>query len=429
MHILHTWAALSSLSFVAALHPRQVANTTKPYTYDGCYAQANSTIPALDGPSESSKTAEVTDCAAFCSGYQSFSIEADWICTCGNTFNSSDSLQPLTTCSGDCDEKDCRAGEGISLYTNNNYTPPVRYDDASFPYIGCYLNTNSSEFLEETFTSPAMTVNKCVNLCLDSGMYYYFAVEDGTTCYCSSYLAPSDQVQDSECDSQCGGDGGQICGGQNRLTMYGKPQLQAVVGEEPYYYQGCYPDNSTTRQLGGRYLQSETMDLETCREACADYPNFGVGFGKECFCGRNEAWRGAAVSNDHCSTPCAGHTGLACGGYEYLSIYSNTALRAPNPSIVNGYNKLSCWTHNAEDPSLAVAGATNRLLTLDGCRTACREYEYFAALNGTQCLCGNALAGGAALENQCNVHCAGDVSQWCGGADHLYVYKKANLPA
>ncbi|KAL2890134.1 WSC domain-containing protein [Ceratocystis lukuohia] len=429
MRSIHVSVALSTFSFAAARSYHQLTNATSPFTYKGCYVQTNSSAPALDGPTETSNTAEVADCSDFCSGYQSFSIDADWTCSCRNKFDGTGPLQGSPTCSDDCSETDCRKDGGISLYENNEYRSPVRYDDSSFPYIGCYKKTNSTDFIEESFSSPAMTATKCVDYCLGSGMYYYFAVENGTTCYCSSYLDPGAQVEEAQCNSQCGGDSGETCGGRSRMTMYGKPQSLAVVGEEPYYYQGCYPDNTTHHRLTAKHKQSEAMDLEACREACSEYPNFGVENGNECFCGRGESWRGDSVSNDYCSTPCAGHAGLACGGDRHLSIYSNSALRVLNPSDVNGYNRLSCWTNDDDDPSLSVRAATDPLMSLGLCQSSCADYEYFATLNGTQCLCGNSLSGGAALENQCNIHCGGDAGQWCGGVDHLYVYKKANLPA
>ena len=45
----------------------------------------------------------------------------------------------------------------------------------------------------------------------------------------------------SECSTPCTGDGQQLCGGDNRLTMYGPPPLAGAAEEHNGVVQECKP--------------------------------------------------------------------------------------------------------------------------------------------------------------------------------------------
>jgi hypothetical protein len=65
-------------------------------------------------------------------------------------------------------------------------------------------------------------------------------------------------------------------------------------------------------------------------------------------------------------------------------------------------------------------------LTVEACAASCAGYLYFGVEYGRECYCGDSLGFGAVLANagECNVACAGNPGEFCGGGNRLNVYDR-----
>ena len=103
-----------------------------------------------------------------------------------------------------------------------------------------------------------------------------------------------------------------------------------------------------------------------------------------------------------------------------------------NLASVGAYLYYGCYTDNVGGRALAAlenpeTGAGN---TIEVCANACNGYHYMGVEYGTECYCDNAIQGGNTLaaggsdptQNGCDMTCAGNSSEWCGGPNRLNVY-------
>ncbi|KAJ7632907.1 glycoside hydrolase superfamily [Roridomyces roridus] len=103
---------------------------------------------------------------------------------------------------------------------------------------------------------------------------------------------------------------------------------------------------------------------------------------------------------------CSGDSSQKCGGSYRLSLYQKTTpanTTASTPSIPAG------WTYS--------------------CITTCnvQGFSYGGPQYGNQCWCGNTLSNGlgvSASPSDCNVPCAGNSKQMCGGSYRFSLFKK-----
>jgi hypothetical protein len=72
----------------------------------------------------------------------------------------------------------------------------------------------------EKASSDAMTVESCVAIAQASG-YSYVGLENGKECWVgNALLNPLTIAPPSSCNSPCGGDTTELCGGATRLSFY-----------------------------------------------------------------------------------------------------------------------------------------------------------------------------------------------------------------
>ena len=68
--------------------------------------------------------------------------------------------------------------------------------------------------------SNSMTLEKCAVYCKD---HEYFGGEYGEECWCGDGFAnPTKSAPEGECNYVCAGNGKELCGAGNRLSIYQK---------------------------------------------------------------------------------------------------------------------------------------------------------------------------------------------------------------
>ena len=203
--------------------------------------------------------------------------------------------------------------------------------------------------------------------------------------------------------------------------------LPAVSG---YDFVSCWTEPAGARALTGASTASDDMTLESCAAFCADWPYFGVEYGRECYCGLEPASSSgsAEAPMSGCSFPCAGNADQKCGGNSRLNVYRNPNQTGPQaPKTVGAYTYFGCAT-DAADRTLKGSSMASNDMSLDKCEAFCgaRGFGFFGTEFSRECFCGNDLQGAGQLvdDGECNKICAGSGSQLCGQANRLTMYKR-----
>lgn len=134
----------------------------------------------------------------------------------------------------------------------------------------------------------------------------------------------------------CGGDAATICGGPNRLSLYGASASPPAYTQHPHpggpvnatQYEGCWTE--VTAVTGGRRALSgagdysaSAMTVAGCGAFCLDagFAWFGLEYAAECYCGSGLDANSTRAAETDCAMPCSGAAGEVCGGPDRLSVY------------------------------------------------------------------------------------------------------------
>ncbi|KAF1438917.1 WSC domain-containing protein 1, partial [Spheniscus demersus] len=154
-------------------------------------------------------------------------------------------------------------------------------------YMGCFSDDSRERTLKGAvfYDLRKMTVSHCQEACAERA-YTYAGLAYGAECYCGNKL-PATASKPEECNSECKGEKGSICGGVNRLSVYRVEELRA--GERRWrnvIYRGCFraPENLTDTFPAS--LIQPNLTVEMCSEFCSkkEFP-LAVIQGQECYCG------------------------------------------------------------------------------------------------------------------------------------------------
>jgi glucan 1,3-beta-glucosidase len=230
----------------------------------------------------------------------------------------------------------------------------------------------------------------------------------------------------------------------------GPTTLSTVTTSSPpptqtgWNFLGCYADNVQGRTLANQVQVAggaSAMSIEACEAACksAGYTIAGVEYSGECWCDNKFGNGGgpAPDGNAQCTMTCSGAPQETCGGPNRLDVYSlATTTGSSPPPAATGWNFRGCYTDSVNARALiaeSVSGGPTSM-TVEACQTACKSLGYILAglEYADECYCGNSLANGATIapdgNAQCNMKCAGNAGETCGGSNRLdiYSYGQAN---
>ncbi|XP_048640847.1 WSC domain-containing protein 2 [Marmota marmota marmota] len=154
-------------------------------------------------------------------------------------------------------------------------------------YIGCYLDDTQSRALRGVsfFDYKKMTVFRCQDNCAERG-YLYAGLEFGAECYCGHKIQAAN-VSEAECDMECKGERGSVCGGANRLSVY---RLQLAQESARRYgsavFRGCFhrPENLSLALPVTAAMPN--MSVDKCVDLCTEkeFPLAALA-GTACHCG------------------------------------------------------------------------------------------------------------------------------------------------
>jgi hypothetical protein len=131
---------------------------------------------------------------------------------------------------------------------------------------------------------------------------------------CGNVLAPgATAAPDTDCSMTCSGNSTELCGGSNRISVYGnggvpKPGPFTNPGPHGWASVGCFSDNGAARTLNTPVQVTgggAAMTVGLCTSACAGYALAGLEYGGECYCG-NALQNGGSAAGDGCNMACNG---------------------------------------------------------------------------------------------------------------------------
>ncbi|KAJ7578021.1 WSC domain-containing protein [Mycena floridula] len=338
-------------------------------------------------------------------------------------------------------------------------TPVKRHDlPGTWVSNGCWTDSVTDRTLiDATFTDLAsMTDISCIDFC-DAKGFVFAATEFASECYCGNFLKPtSTLVDEAECNVPCAGDASEICGGELLLSLFWNgvtpptpPSTIPAVGD--WVSLGCFSDNVEGRALTtGPVDTSDAVSIEKCTDACFNLglPLAGTEFGQECWCGAEVENGGALATITDCNIACVGNSSEFCGGPNRLNLYNFTGTDlpvigggggegggtgggpTPNGPVLTGLPEpwaySACYVDGAFGRVFTVEMPATANNTVETCIAACdaRGFNLTGVEFINECWCGNEMINGAVVadESSCNLGCAGDATEACGGANRISVY-------
>ncbi|KAI1154349.1 hypothetical protein F4825DRAFT_193510 [Nemania diffusa] len=204
-----------------------------------------------------------------------------------------------------------------------------------------------------------------------------------------------------------------------------------------YTLVGCNTEATAAgvRALSGASYVYDGMTLESCMTNCTGFYYWGTEFGRECYCGNKVDVSSTNVTLDECNEVCSGDDTEYCGAGNRLELYVTTgAIPTPTGTLaikptVTPYVRVGCYE---ELPTRALTGGDfpNDAMTLELCASNCAGFTYFGAEYGRECYCGQFIDARSNVtdDGDCNMICAGDETEYCGGSDRLEMYRLINPP-
>ncbi|MCJ1414010.1 hypothetical protein MMC32_000335 [Xylographa parallela] len=364
--------------------------------------------------------------------------------------------------------------------------PVIEQVVGDYVYLGCYQDNvdglRALSALQNPESGALNTPDVCATACVG---FQYMGVEYSGECYCddaiggNNTVAPGgDDPNANGCDMTCNGNSSEYCGGPNRLNMYilnpnatsssptstAAPSAPTATPTGPrviqtagsYVYAGCYADNTNGRALSALVNPESGVNntVEACAAACSGYRYMGVEYGNECYCdnviggGNGIASGGNNVLANGCSMTCPGNSSEYCGGRNRLNLYmlggnATVSVSTPTPTPTpagpvtvgdfDAWSYMGCYTEATGNRALSdlenpISGVA---VTVEACGTACSDYAYFGVEYSRECYCGNKINNGSVLATgltvaatMCDMTCAGNITEYCGGPSRLNMYSQ-----
>ncbi|KAK6340345.1 hypothetical protein TWF730_002107 [Orbilia blumenaviensis] len=310
-------------------------------------------------------------------------------------------------------------------------TPTINPSTNGFNYYGCYSDDVDARVLSNQWVDSGMTIAACM---ARAAGYNFAGVEYGQECWYGNTLASSSHAESSGCNMVCPGKDTELCGGGNRIQLYKNPSYQPPSQPDTgaFVHQGCYTDSVESRGLEHSTTDWEGMTVQKCIQLAAGFKYAAVQYYGECHWGNVLNPSSTPVASGDCNTPCAGDTSQMCGGGNRLSLYLNSAYTEPDPPEppagpkfnegVDSWSLIGCHSDSASNRALPNS-ETSSSMTVAKCLELANSYRYAAVQNGNTCYWGDEFTGSEVANDQCNVACAGESDEICGGNLRNVVYE------
>ncbi|KAH8883555.1 WSC-domain-containing protein [Thozetella sp. PMI_491] len=421
-----------------------VNETVGTWNYQGCYTEST-TGRALASSSYANDSMTLETCASFCQNYQYFGTEYGRECYCGNSLSAGSVNTTQSDCSMACSGNSaelCGAGSRLSLYSTIDYTPDpvtttpvarptVGTSDESYTYYGCWTEATGIRALSgAAYANDSLTLETCASFC---SSFTYFGAEYGRECYCGNALNNgSIAAVEADCSFACGGNGTEVCGAGNRLSVYVRNATSPNS-----------PSSSTTSSPAA----VSTLSTPTPASTLLTFSNVSTTATATVFASTTDITSTTDIASTtdivsttdiaSSTTDAASVTDVASSTVSLSSTSSSTTSTSATPTATvisssnTTYTSYGCYTEATNIRALSQGTLATDDLTIEMCADYCNGYTYFGAEYGRECYCGNALNTGSVVapDADCSFPCAGNATETCGAGNRLSVYHIKALTA
>ncbi|KAK1786363.1 hypothetical protein P4O66_018065 [Electrophorus voltai] len=268
-------------------------------------------------------------------------------------------------------------------------------------YIGCFSDDARDRALKGMvfYDFRKMTSTLCQDTCTESG-YQYAGLEYGSECYCGNRVT-SARMKEEECNLDCKGEKGSVCGGVARLSVYKVEEV--LPGQRRCKYRLlALPERSRTAVISPLHLGDVGQGSSSMNShmpvalAASPAPH------TRCWLGLLRP-SGRAQRIKACSSPFEGAVPLRFVWRGGRSPSGSVATEISNRNV--RYRGCFRSPDNATSASLIRVSPPN--LTSQTCIEACTEKEFpLAMLSGLGCFCGYATPNFPLHEPLDEEHCS-----------------------
>lgn len=173
------------------------------------------------------------------------------------------------------------------------------------------------------------------------------------------------------------------------------------------------------------------MTPAMCAAFCTKYAMFGVEYGVECYCGPYLRPGSVNVTDSACNMPCPGDKLSLCGAGNRLNVYysNDTSKASTDPRNLDTVGNYKFYNCVKDSPRVLNTVSSNNNMTVDNCQKLAEAggYQFFGVEYARECYLGNTMTSGTqnATMTDCNMACAGNPGQLCGGGTRLSLYKRS----
>ncbi|THG96906.1 hypothetical protein EW026_g5007 [Hermanssonia centrifuga] len=169
------------------------------------------------------------------------------------------------------------------------------------------------------------------------------------------------------------------------------------------------------------------MTVESCVSFCngGGYIYAGLEYAQECYCGNTIGNGGAPATASDCDMACTVIDDMLI---DRLSMYKSSATPPAGPITVpsvGDWISLGCYSDSVNARTLTVEVTPTGGVSIESCTAACQAagYPLSGAEYADECYCGNSFSNGGAPAalTDCDMACAGNGEEFCGGPDRLNV--------
>ncbi|KAI0598833.1 WSC-domain-containing protein [Biscogniauxia sp. FL1348] len=226
--------------------------------YLGCANEIPGRV--LTGLSYSDDRMTIESCQSYCNrnNFPLSGVEYGRECYCGKWITKPAALDHQgcdMPCAGNGRQM-CGGSSRMSIFNLTRFVgPSAPKTVGSWRHQSCFMEPSMGARALGTLVKAddRMTVEMCTKACQDAA-YAYAGLEYGRECWCGAKPWPdledaSDPSCAMQCDMTCGGNGMQICGGRDAITIYEN------TGFRKRELQGSLADVNVLRARKGRFLR------------------------------------------------------------------------------------------------------------------------------------------------------------------------------
>ena len=319
---------------------------------------------------------------------------------------------------GPIEKQDCGTTKTLKIATDQIYTDVTK---SGWSYAGCGADEYNNRVLPTQIASTdSMTVESCVQKCNNAG-YTIAGLEWGRECWCGKTIAAKGNPRAGvvgDCSKPCTGNSNQKCGNGGALSLYFKCSGSSCENAKYDLVGQIGPLGDGSSSSGGSTSTTPPTPSSTPASSVTQK-------------------QGNATSAPSSSQGGASSTRTSTSSSTSSKIQATPTSSPPassdNVKLPTGWKQSGCMTDNGDDRALKGINLAwwGEPITASNCADYCNKkgFKISGVEYGQQCFCGNKLEGGSttAANGACNMPCAGDAKQICGGKLALNISMKTDV--